>query len=110
MSTNPYARAAERPAAPIASAEEQQVADYELAVGPNHHYYVPKFEEYDKGGSLMSWHWPAFFATSPWFLFRKMWAVGIVNLFYPWVAAILFFIVSAVLVLPLPVIILAASC
>ena len=80
MSTNPYAQPVAGTAAPETSPEKKQLADYELAVGPNRDYYVPRFEEFDRGGSQMSWHWPAFFVTSPWFLYRKMYAVGVLNL------------------------------
>jgi len=88
MSTNPYARPVEGAAAPDASPEQKQLADYELAVGPNRDYYVSKFEEFDKGGSQIGWHWPAFFVTSWWFLYRKMFGLGILNLFYPFIAMI----------------------
>ena len=58
---NPYARTA-APAA--ATPEQQKLTDYELAIGRNVGYYLPKFESYDAGGSTVSWHWPAFFVTS----------------------------------------------
>ena len=51
MSTNPYAQAADGAAAPGASPEQKQMADYELAVGTNTDYFLPKFEEFDNGGS-----------------------------------------------------------
>src|SRR4051794_5769029 len=79
---NPYAHSqGPAPATP----EDQLLADYELAVGKNAEYYVPKFEEFDKGGSQLGWHWPAFFITTPWFLYRKMWGWGLGNVAYFWV-------------------------
>lgn len=83
MSTNPYAQGAAPAAAVAASPEEQRQLDYELAVGPNGGYYLPKFEQFDQGGSKVGWHWPAFFVTSWWYLYRKMYGVGVLNLFVP---------------------------
>jgi type IV pilus assembly protein PilA len=88
---NPYARPAASSAAPAAAPatpEAQKVADYEAVIGPNREYYLPKFEAFDAGGPLASWHWPAFFVTTPWYLYRKMWLWGMLNLAYPWIAAI----------------------
>jgi type IV pilus assembly protein PilA len=96
MSTNPYAQPAEGAAALAASPEQKQMADYELAVGPNNGYYVPKFEEYEKGGSQLSWHWPAFFVTSWWYLYRKMYGLGVLNLFVPLIALVVAGIVGGV--------------
>jgi type IV pilus assembly protein PilA len=64
-------------------AENLRAADYETAIGPNVEYYLPRIEQLDAGGSRIGWHWPAFFATTPWFLYRRMWPVGILNLVYP---------------------------
>src|SRR5882672_469584 len=78
---NPYATAGgPAPATP----EEQKRADYELAIGPNSEFYLPKFEEFDKGAAKLGWHWPAFFVTTPWFVYRKMWGWGMGNLAYFW--------------------------
>src|SRR4051812_21778615 len=91
---NPYARGAASPAAAVSSAaaaatpEARKLADYEAVIGPNRDYYLPRFEAFDAGGSLASWHWPAFFVTTPWYLYRKMWLWGMLNLAYPWVAAL----------------------
>ena len=78
---NPYVHASGP--APL-TPESQKRTDYELAIGQNADYYVPKFEEFDKGGSKLGWHWPAFFVTSPWFLYRRMWGWGMGNLAYFW--------------------------
>ena len=46
-------------------------------VGPkNADYYARKFENFKSGGGAMSWHWPAFFISSWWFLYRKMWLIA----------------------------------
>lgn len=97
MSTNPYAQSPAGAPAPAASSEQQRASDYELAVGPNNDYYLPKFEQFDQGGSTAGWHWPAFFATSPWFLYRKMYGPGVFILLYPLIALILCAIIYGIL-------------
>ena len=43
-------------------------------VGPkNASYYAQRFAKIAAGGGAASWHWPAFFITSFWVLYRKMW-------------------------------------
>ena len=86
---NPYAQ---KPAP--STPEEQLTADYEAAIGPNTGYYLPRFRDFDAGESQVGWHWPAFFATSGWFLYRKLWAVGLLNLFWPLIVIILTVIVA----------------
>jgi type IV pilus assembly protein PilA len=78
---NPYAHST-GPAA--ATPEAQRASDYETAIGPNADHYLAKFEGFDQGGSKLGWHWPAFFVTTPWFLYRKMWGWGMGNLAYFW--------------------------
>src|SRR5690349_5563377 len=91
---NPYAKAA---APTAATPEQQKLADYELAVGRNTDYYLPKFERFDNGESKAGWHWPAFFFTSGWYLYRKMWLWGLLNLFFPFIAAMATGIMAALL-------------
>ncbi len=89
---NPYARTA---GSSNASPEQQRLSDYELAIGKNVDYYLPKFEALDAGGAKPGWHWPAFFVTTPWYLYRKMYLWGLLNLAYPFIALIAFSIVIA---------------
>jgi hypothetical protein len=91
---NPYAH---MPAPAPSTPEEQRIADYESAIGPNTGYYLKRFQEFDAGESKAGWHWPAFFATSGWFIYRKMWAVGLVNLFWPLILIIVVGLVAAIL-------------
>ena len=43
-------------------------------VGPkNAQYYEDQFAKFESGGGAMSWHWPAFFVTWGWLIYRKMW-------------------------------------
>ncbi len=94
MSTNPYAQAA-GPTVSAASPEEQQRIDYELAVGPNTDYDLPKFERFDVGGSKVGWQWPAVCVTSWWFIYRKMFGLGILNLCVPLIVLIVSGIAAA---------------
>lgn len=86
---NPYATSnageGASPTTQFSSTENARASDYECAIGPNHDYYRPRFERYDEQGAGISWHWPAFFATSSWYVYRKLYLVGILNFFFPWV-------------------------
>ena len=95
---NPYVHAAAGAAAAApATPEAQRTADYEAAIGPNTGYYLKYFEAFDAGESRATWHWPAFFVTSWWFLYRKMWLPGILSLAYPWVLLFVLGIAAAIL-------------
>ncbi len=53
------------------SATDDMLAAY---VGPrNALYYERRFERFIAGDHSLTWHWPAFFITSGWLLYRKMW-------------------------------------
>ena len=80
---NPYSQTA-APSTP----EAQRLADYEAALGQNSGYYLKYFQQFDGGESKAGWHWPAFFVTSWWFLYRKLWLPGILNLLWPWIVLI----------------------
>ena len=62
------------PAADVSPKFSGDSAEQDLAsfVGPNAGYYLERFRQIESGGSA-SWHWPAFFITSGWLLYRKMW-------------------------------------
>ncbi|WP_158268882.1 pilin [Pseudomonas mangrovi] len=61
------------PAAPTLSRETLLLA----AIGANPHAYLENFLAREQGlkGSL-GWHWPAFFATFCWMLYRKMYGLA----------------------------------
>lgn len=44
-------------------------------VGPHRRdYYLKRFARYHQQGAAgLTWHWPAFFCTLPWLLYRKLW-------------------------------------
>lgn len=59
---------------PGVPASEEAREFYELAIGEkNRAYYLRRFEEFDREGTRFGWHWPAFFFTFWWLLYRKMW-------------------------------------
>ena len=45
-------------------------------------YYLPRFDRVASGQST-SWHWPAFFVTWYWMLYRKMWVPALIYFFVP---------------------------
>lgn len=58
---------------------------YKAAVGSkNQDYYLRHFARFDsKGKAGVSWHWPAFFMTFCWLLYRKMWLNALLYFFLP---------------------------
>lgn len=58
-------------------------------------YYLPSFEAMERTGAPARWHWPAFFVTWYWLLYRKMWALSFIYLFAPMVVAMLLGAVGA---------------
>jgi len=51
-------------------------------VGPkNADFYARKFEKFKSGGGAISWNWPAFFISSVWLLYRKMWLLALLYWF-----------------------------
>ena len=62
---------------------------FEAFVGPkNQTWYVSRFLQMDSGDSRMGWHWPAFFITFYWLLYRKMWLYALLYLVAPFILAI----------------------
>lgn len=54
-------------------------------IGKNAHYYLPRFKTILAGGVAPRWHWPAFFVTWYWLLYRKMWGLALLYLIAPYV-------------------------
>lgn len=72
------------------------VAEYYKAVlGPkNQDYYLGQFSRFDADGKVsVTWHWPAFFMTLYWMLYRKMWLFALAYFIFPY----LFFGLMAVI-------------
>lgn len=89
-------RANTSPPPPKAASTSEEF--YRAAIGPkNQNYYLSKFLRFDgaaKAGA--SWHWPAFFLTFYWFLYRKMWLNAAVYFVLPYVVLMLLGMVGAV--------------
>lgn len=58
----------------------EKAALYGAAIGKNSGYYSSKFDEIESTGSSMSWNWSAFFLSTSWALYRKMWGVAALGL------------------------------
>lgn len=73
-------------------------AFYRAAIGPeNAHYYLRHFAAFDaKGKAGITWHWPAFFVTFYWLLYRKMWLQALLYFFLPYILLIPLAVFAAV--------------
>jgi len=71
---------------------------YKAAIGPkNQDYYLTRFLRFDQEGKAGgSWHWPAFFLTFYWLLYRKMWLNALVYFLSPYLLLIPVGIISVV--------------
>ncbi|MFH1057158.1 MAG: zinc ribbon domain-containing protein [Pseudomonadota bacterium] len=73
------------PAAPAISE-----AEWRAFLGPKAELYLARFARFSAGGQdafAATWHWPGFFATAWWFLYRKLYlwfGLGLVGSFIPW--------------------------
>ena len=72
---------------------------YAALIGPkNTDYYLGYFLNADANGKAgASWHWPAFFVTFYWMLYRKLWVPAAVYFFAPAVAIMAASVVGALL-------------
>ncbi len=69
----------------------QSVTDlYKAVIGPqNQAHYLRHFSRFDGQGTAgVSWHWPAFFITFYWLLYRKMWLNAFAYFLLPYVLMI----------------------
>ena len=64
----------------------------------NEDYYLPKFAHAASTGGHFRWHWPAFFLTGFWLLYRKMWGWFLLYYFvFPIIASMLLGGIAALL-------------
>ena len=65
--------------------ELTQEDQYQAIIGnKNQAYYLKHFEHFDADGKTsITWHWPAFFVTFFWLLYRKMWLQAALYFFVP---------------------------
>jgi Tfp pilus assembly major pilin PilA len=75
----------------VAPFHENPEPFYKAIIGTNNQeYYMNRFKEFDeKGKSGVTWHWPAFFVTLYWLLYRKMWGRSALYFFLPYFIVIL---------------------
>ena len=71
---------------PEARIEEGPEEFFKAVIGPsNQAYYLRHFSRFDSQGKAgPSWHWPAFFVTFYWFLYRKMWLGALLYFVLPY--------------------------
>lgn len=63
---------------------------YRSVIGYNNQaYYLRRFQRFDAGLGSASWHWPAFFVTGFWLLYRKMWLHWLGYIALSWLVIIL---------------------
>lgn len=88
-----------RPMAPAAATEPSATAStaaatldgfdeeaWRAAIGPNNtDYYLSRFEAFHDGAGGGRWHWPAFFMTFWWLLYRKLWGWALLYFLLPWI-------------------------
>lgn len=76
MSESPYS-------APASSLGHEQDSDLiEFAIGDSKtNYYLRYLEGAGDRNWVPSWHWPAFFVTSGWLLYRKLWSAWFLYVF-----------------------------
>ena len=70
---------------------------YKAIIGPkNPDYYLRHFSRFDdEGKARATWHWPAFFVTFYWLLYRKMWLNALIYFFLPYIILIPFGVLGA---------------
>lgn len=72
-------------AAPVSTAEFDEDA-WRAAIGPrNTDYYLGRFEARHATGQAARWHWPAFFITFYWLLYRKLWGWAALYFVLPYI-------------------------
>jgi type II secretory pathway pseudopilin PulG/ribosomal protein L40E len=70
---------------------------YKAIIGPkNQDYYLRHFLRFDANGKAgITWHWPAFFTTFFWLIYRKMWLNALLYWLLPFVMLIPVLIIAA---------------
>jgi type II secretory pathway pseudopilin PulG len=71
---------------------------WRAAIGTkNTDYYLSRFREQHSSGRRSLWHWPAFFVTFYWLLYRKLWLPALAYFVLPYLIALLVGIVLGLL-------------
>ena len=73
--------------------------NFRAILGPkNQEYYLQRFEEYEANGkTTIGWHWPAFFITFYWLLYRKMWLAALLYFILPYVCTSVLGLITSLL-------------
>ena len=81
------------------TAEERTLENFRAILGPNNQeYYLQRFEEYEANGkTTIGWHWPAFFITFYWLLYRKMWLAALLYFILPYLCTSVLGVVGSLL-------------
>jgi type II secretory pathway pseudopilin PulG len=71
---------------------------YKAYIGSsNQDYYLNHFKRFDADGKTSAtWHWPAFFVTFYWLLYRKMWLQALAYFVSPYIAMIFIGILAGI--------------
>lgn len=68
-----------------AVADETELYEAVIGLGGGLDFYLSRFRWFDAQGSIRSgWHWPAFFVTFWWMLYRKMWGSAVIYFLTPY--------------------------
>ena len=72
----------------MAAPDDQQLR---TAIGPRADYYLARFEKFEQASDrwVASWNWPAFFCSSAWFAYRRMYGYSLANMLLAILAALL---------------------
>lgn len=95
VSQGPVAAATPATPAPVAApgpapAEAFDEDLWRAAIGPrNTGYYLPRFAALHAEGRAARWHWPAFFITFYWLLYRKLWGWAALYFVLPYLVLLL---------------------
>ena len=73
--------------------------NFRAILGPkNQEYYLQRFKEYEANGkTTLGWHWPAFFITFYWLLYRKMWLAALLYFILPYVCTSVLGLITSLL-------------
>jgi len=95
-------RYVEKPGAAASQSTNNDASDgqeefYRAVIGEkSQDFYLRHFQRFDNfGKARISWHWPAFFITFYWFLYRKMWGSAVLYFFLPYIVMIPLAIIGA---------------
>jgi hypothetical protein len=69
---------------------------WRAAIGPrNTDYYLTRFAARHAGAEAARWHWPAFFVTFYWLLYRKLWGWAVLYFVLPYAVALVLGLLAA---------------